>query len=187
MQEHYISITGGNDKGTFATSLGYYNEDGQIIGTGYKRFNGSVNGSYKVFPFLNVKAGATYTWASKPSLWISEDQMFYRTRSQRPTWNPYDEEGNPASGGGTSDGNPAYFRDKLTQHNGERRQSYNIGFDLDILPKKLVLSGNASLLHYDYQREKFNKSYKLQSSSTATNTRQAEAWIKRYNQKQINS
>ena len=62
MQEHYISITGGNDKGTFATSLGYYNEDGQIIGTGYKRFNGSVNGSYKVFPFLNVKAGATYTW-----------------------------------------------------------------------------------------------------------------------------
>lgn len=88
MQEHYISITGGNDKGTFATSLGYYNEDGQIIGTGYKRFNGSVNGSYKVFPFLNVKAGATYTWASKPSLWISEDQMFYRTRSQRPTWNP---------------------------------------------------------------------------------------------------
>ena len=23
MQEHYISITGGNDKGTFATSLGY--------------------------------------------------------------------------------------------------------------------------------------------------------------------
>lgn len=187
MQEHYISITGGNDKGTFATILGYYNEDGQIIGTGYKRFNGSVNGSYKVFPFLNVKAGATYTWASKPSLWISEDQMFYRTRSQRPTWNPYDEEGNPASGGGTSDGNPAYFRDKLTQHNGERRQSYNIGFDLDILPKKLVLSGNASLLHYDYQREKFNKSYKLQSSSTATNTRQAEAWIKRYNQMQFNS
>lgn len=61
MQDHYISITGGNDRGTFATSLGYYNEDGQIIGTGYKRFNGSVNGSYKVFPFLNVKAGATYT------------------------------------------------------------------------------------------------------------------------------
>ena len=53
--------------------------------------------------------------------------------------------------------------------------------------KKLVLSGNASLLHYDYQREKFNKSYKLQSSSTATNTRQAEAWIKRYNQMQFNS
>lgn len=75
MQEHYISITGGNDKGTFATSLGYYNEDGQIIGTGYKRFNGSVNGSYKVFPFLNVKAGATYTWASKPSLGLVKTKV----------------------------------------------------------------------------------------------------------------
>lgn len=187
MQDHYVSITGGNDKGTFATSLGYYNEDGQIIGTGYERFNGAVNGSYKIFPFLQVKAGATYSWASKPSLWISEDQMFYRTRSQRPTWNPYDEDGNPASGSGTSDGNPAYFRDKLTQKNGERRQSYNIGFDLDIIPKKMVLSGNASLLHYDYQREKFNKGYKLQSASTPTNTRQAEALIKRYNQVQLNS
>ena len=96
------------------------------------------------------------------------------------------KEGNPASGGGTSDGNPAYFRDKLTQHNGERRQSYNIDLILTF-SLKLVLSGNASLLHYDYQRKKFNKSYKLQSSSTATNTRQAEAWIKRYNQMQFNS
>jgi RNase adaptor protein for sRNA GlmZ degradation len=35
-------------------SMGYYNEDGQIKGTGYKRFNGSVNGTYKIFPFLNA-------------------------------------------------------------------------------------------------------------------------------------
>ncbi len=186
LQDHYLSITGGNDKGTYATSIGYYNEDGQVIGTGYKRFNGSLSGNYKVFPFLNVKGNATYTWATKPSLWIDEAQMFYRTRSQRPTWNPYDEDGNPASGGGTSDGNPAYYRERLTQHDGERRQSYNVGFDLDILPKKLILNGNASLLHYDYQREKFNKSYQPQTSSTPNTTRQAEAYIKRYNQMQFN-
>lgn len=187
LQEHNVNINGGNDKGTFSTSLGYYNENGMIIGTGYKRFNGSVNGSYKIFPFLNVRAGATYNWSTKPALWIGEDQMFYRTRSQRPTWNPWDKDGNPTSGGGTSDGNPAYFRDKLTQTDGKRRQTYNIGFDLDILPKELVLSGNASLLHYDYQREKFNKSYLLQSASTPTNTRQAEAYIQRYTQMQLNS
>ena len=55
-QDHYVNITGGNDKGTYMASMGYYNEDGQIKGTGYKRFNGSVSGTYKIFPFLNVKA-----------------------------------------------------------------------------------------------------------------------------------
>ena len=54
-QDHYVNITGGNDKGTFSASLGYYKEDGQIRGTGYERFNGALNGSYKVFPFLTVK------------------------------------------------------------------------------------------------------------------------------------
>lgn len=186
-QDHYLNITGGNEKGTFAASLGYYNEDGQINGTGYQRFNGSINGSYKVFPFLNVKAGTSYSWSRKPELWISEAQMFYRTRSARPTWNPYDEDGNPTSGIGTSDGNPAYYKDKLTNLNGTRRQTYNMGFDLDILPKQLVLTGNASLLHYDYQREKFNKEYLIQTATKPNSLREANAYYKKYNQVQLNS
>lgn len=186
-QDHYLSITGGNEKSTFAASLGYYNEDGQIIGTGYQRFNGSFNGTYKLFPFLTARAGVNYSWARKPELWISEAQMFYRTRAQRPNWNPYMEDGSPAAGGGTADGNPAYYRDKLTSLNGTRNQSYNIGFKADILPQKLVLSGDASLLHFDYQRERFNKQYQAQTSANPTQTRQAEAYIKRYNQMQINS
>lgn len=115
--------------------MGYYNEDGQIKGTGYKRFNGSVSGTYKIFPFLNVKAGATYTWSQQPSLWIGSYELFYRTRSQRPTWNPYNEDGSPASGWGTGDGNPEYYRDKLTSEDGTRKATYNFGFDLDIIPK----------------------------------------------------
>lgn len=71
-QDHYVSVAGGSDRGTFFTSLGYYDEDGMVRGTGYQRFNGSVNASYKVLPILNVKAGATYSWAKKPKLWIGE-------------------------------------------------------------------------------------------------------------------
>ena len=185
-QDHYVNITGGNDKGTYMASMGYYNEDGQIKGTGYKRFNGSVNGTYKIFPFLNVKAGATYTWSQQPSLWIGSYELFYRTRSQRPTWNPYNEDGTPASGWGTGDGNPEYYREKLTSENGTRKSTYNFGFDLDIIPKKLVFSGNSSLYHYDYQYETFNKSYQLQTSSTPNNTRDASAKIERYTQIQVN-
>lgn len=186
-QDHYLNITGGNDKATFVASLGYYKEDGMIKGTGYKRFNGSLNGSYQVFPFLKVKAGSSYSYSEKPSLWISEPQMFYRTRSARPTWNPVREDGSPSSGFGTPDGNPAYYRDKLLSENGTRRQSYNIGFAADILPKKLVLTGDASLLHYDYQQEDFDKMYQTQNSNNPNRTREAMAYIDRYTQIQLNS
>ena len=47
--------------------------------------------------------------------------------------------------------------------------TYNIGFTLDILPKQLVLNGNASLLNYDYQREKFNKAYRPDHYYTGNN------------------
>ena len=186
-QDHYLNITGGNDKSTFASSLGYYNEDGMIKGTGFKRFSGSFNGSYKIFPILNIKAGVSYVWSTRPELWIGTYEFFYRTRSQRPTWNPWMEDGTPASGGGTGDGNPAYYRDLLTQKNSTARATYNIGFTLDILPKELVLNGNASLLNYQYQREKFDKAYQTQTASTPNTTRNAEAWIQKYNQIQLNA
>lgn len=107
-QDHYLNITGGNDKSTFASSLGYYNEDGMIKGTGFQRFSGSFNASYKILPILNVKAGVSYVWSTRPELWIGSYEFFYRTRSQRPTWNPWNEDGTPAAGFGTGDGNPAY-------------------------------------------------------------------------------
>lgn len=185
-QDHYLNITGGNDKGTYTSSLGYYKEDGQIRGTGYKRFNGALNGSYKVFPFLTVNGGATYSWSTQPELWIGTYEMFYRTRSQRPTWNPWLPDGSPAAGVGKDDGNPDYYRTRLTSENSTRKSTYTTGFKLDILPRKLVLNGNASLYHYDYQREKFDKSYQTQTSSTPNNTRQAEAKIQKYTQIQLN-
>lgn len=185
-QDHYLNITGGNDKGTYSSSLGYYKEDGQIRGTGYKRFNGALNGSYKVFPFLTVNSGVTYSWSTQPELWIGTYEMFYRTRSQRPTWNPWLPDGSPASGVGRDDGNPDYYRTRLTSENSTRKATYNTGFKLDILPRKLVLNGNASLYHYDYQREKFDKSFQTQTSSTPNNTRQAEAKIQKYTQIQLN-
>ena len=184
-QDHYLSLSGGNDKGTFAASLGYYNEDGSVKGTGYKRFNGSFNGSYWILPFLNVKAGTTYSWSQQPSLWIGTYEFFYRTRSQRPTWNPWLEDGSPAAGWNTGDGNPNYYRDKLTSSNGTRKQTYNLGFDLSIIPKKLVFSANSSLYHYDYQNERFNKAYQTQTSSTMNRTREANAEINRFTQIQL--
>lgn len=188
-QDHYLSFTGGNDKSTFAASLGYYKEDGLVRGTAYERFSGMLNGSYKIFPFLTVNGGVTYTWSRSPELWgnTSNSQVFYRTLSQRPTWNPWNEDGSPASGIGSADGNPQYYLDKLTQTNGVRRNTYNMGFTADILPKKLILNGNASLYHIDDQKETFNKAYQYQTAANPNTVREASASYNKLNQQQLSA
>ncbi len=42
-QSHQLALSGGSDKTTFYTSLGYYNEDGITINTGIKKYNGRLN------------------------------------------------------------------------------------------------------------------------------------------------
>ncbi len=186
-QDHHVSFSGGSDKGTFNGSLGYYDEDGAVNGTGLQRFTGSLNASYKVLPILTVRMGATYSWQTKPSLWIGTDQMFYRVRSQRPTWNPWLEDGSPASGFGSADGNPLYWKDKYTRKNSTRLSTYSAGFTLDLIPKKLVLNGNASLYHNDYQYETFNKATQQQNQSSPNTVRAASAYYRKKNQQQVNA
>ena len=134
-QDHYMSFSGGNNMGSFVASLGYYNEDGVVRNTSYRRFTGNVKGDYQIKPWLKVRAGAQYTWYTKPDSYFgSWSSLFYRTRSQRPTWNPYLKDGSPAPGWSSSDGNYLYWNDKLTTSNGTRSETFNLGFDLTLIP-----------------------------------------------------
>ena len=186
LQEHYLNISGGNEHGTFLASAGYYNEEGMAVGTGFKRFTGNVSGSYQVLPFLKVRASANLMWSTKPSLWISEYNFFYRVRSQRPTWNPYLEDGSPASGFGMSDGNAEYWLDKYVAENSTQKTTFSAGFTADIIKDHLVLDANASLLNYQYQNEYFWKAYQQQNAGLNT-TRNAYDEIEKYNQIQTNA
>lgn len=185
LQEHYLSFSGGNENGTFMASTGYYDEEGMAKGTGYKRFTGNVSGSYQVLPFLKVKAAANLMWSTKPGLWTSEYNFFYRTRSQRPTWNPYMEDGSPASGFGSSDGNAEYWMDKYVAENSTQKTTFSGGFTADIIKDHLILDANASLLNYQYQNETFWKAYKQQNAGQ-NSTRSAYNEIEKYNQLQLN-
>lgn len=55
MQTHQISASAGNEKTTFYTSLGYYNEEGITVGTGIKKYNGRINVAHTD---NNLKIGA---------------------------------------------------------------------------------------------------------------------------------
>ena len=54
ISNYYISFDGGNEKSNYAISLGYFDQDGIIISSNYKRFTFRVNSSHKVTKYLKI-------------------------------------------------------------------------------------------------------------------------------------
>jgi TonB-linked SusC/RagA family outer membrane protein len=56
-----ISLTGGNDKTTFALSLGYMSESGTLLNDNLKRYNGRVNIDHKITKNLSTGINMQFT------------------------------------------------------------------------------------------------------------------------------
>lgn len=56
-----ISVTGGDDKTTFALSLGYMNENGTLLNDNLKRYNGRINIEHKISKNLTTGINLQYT------------------------------------------------------------------------------------------------------------------------------
>jgi len=52
-----LSVSSGNDKFRLFISGNYYDQDGVVKGTSYKRYNGRLNADYKILPNLTVGGG----------------------------------------------------------------------------------------------------------------------------------
>ena len=60
-QSHNITMNGGNKDTRYSVSGGYYNQQGIIINTGLKRFNGSISLDQNVNEHVKVGVSALYT------------------------------------------------------------------------------------------------------------------------------
>jgi len=54
IQDHQLSFSGGNDKTTYYASVGYFNQDGIVRETGFKRYSVSLNLNQKLNDWLDV-------------------------------------------------------------------------------------------------------------------------------------
>jgi TonB-dependent starch-binding outer membrane protein SusC len=57
-----LSLTGGNEKTTFAISLGYMNENGILLNDNLKRYNGRINLDHKITKNLSTGINLQYTF-----------------------------------------------------------------------------------------------------------------------------
>ncbi|SEP24536.1 TonB-dependent receptor [Mucilaginibacter sp. OK283] len=54
LQQHNVSLTGGNDNSHFFTSAGYFNQDGITVGTSFSRKNYRMNSDHNVNKFITI-------------------------------------------------------------------------------------------------------------------------------------
>jgi len=163
-QDHYVSVTGGNDRGKYFAAFDSYNEDGVIVGSNYKRYSADVNGSYKLKPNLEVSTGVTLSTASQIGVTGSEVNSLYRNLAIWPTFNPWLDEAKtlPNPGNGTNDGNPLYWLGRVDRNNETNRVIVNGSLKWDIIPGLYFkATGNAYLL------ERMNKSFQRSTQTYA--------------------
>ncbi len=123
------TFSGGNEKGTVYMSIGYLDQDGIVLGTSYKRWNASVNASYKVTDAIT--ANASFDYALRKNTGVHNvEQVLARGLLMPRTMRLYYEDGLPAPGEMSSS-----FRSRThqvyyqTRYNEVGRTNINLGFD----------------------------------------------------------
>lgn len=163
-QDHYISATGGNERGKYYSSFDYYKENGVIVGSSYKRFSGDVKGSYKIRPNVEVSSGVTASTSSQYGVNGSEVNNMYRNLALWPTFNPWIDSAHtrPNPGNGINDGNPLYWLQKHERQEEVNRITANASIKWDILPG-LYIKGTGSGYYFEDLEQSFWKAYKSYS------------------------
>lgn len=156
--DHYVNVVGGNDRGKYFASFDYFNEEGVIVGSDYKRYSGNINGSYKIKPNLEISTGATFSTATGFGLLGGDVNTLYRNVSVWPTMNPWLDSAKtkPNPGNGITDGNPLYWLDKNFRKNEVNRVTGNASLKYDIL-KDLYVKVSGNIYMFQAINESFTK------------------------------
>lgn len=110
MQSHQVSLTGGNDKTSYAMSAGWMQQDGTIIGSDFDRFNSRFNVDHNFTKWLKVGGSLAYTRTNeKITLNDGSDGVIMQAMTMMPSVPVYDFDGNwagPTTVNGSSSWNP---------------------------------------------------------------------------------
>jgi len=68
MQNHQVSLAGGTEKGQYNMSANYFDQQGTIIESYYRRYTVRANTSFNVRPWLRMGENLTYAWTKDQGL-----------------------------------------------------------------------------------------------------------------------
>lgn len=96
-QEYNFSMSGGNEKADYYTSVGYYDERGNVIGVDNNRFNVTLKTNYRINSRLKLGA-SVFANQRKQKSYMTDYNGFvnpvYYSRLANPYMQPFDADGN---------------------------------------------------------------------------------------------
>ena len=147
-QEYNLSLSGGSEKATYYTSVGYMKENGNIPNVSAERLNMVLKTSYKVNKLLKVGASA-FINRRKNSTYLSDNSSFtnpmYYARLANPYFRAFDDNGN-------------YLYDKDIQNDSSTDFGYNPFEERKNTQNETVINGVSSIFDAELR---FNDSFKF--------------------------
>ncbi|MFP3832863.1 SusC/RagA family TonB-linked outer membrane protein [Chryseobacterium sp. SIMBA_028] len=95
-KQYGVSISGGSDNSDYYFSLGYFDEEGTTIGTGFKRYNLTLKNNYKLSDKLNAGISIFGTQSERQSFMTDADAAaspINYSRNANPYMNPFNPDG----------------------------------------------------------------------------------------------
>lgn len=160
-QEYNVSLSGGNEKVTYYTSVGYFKENGNVKGVSMDRFNIVGKTSYKVNRML--KLGASLFANRRNNTTYMTDKYglinpLYYSRRANPYYQPFDADGNyvydyDIQRNTNTDLGFNIFEERANTSNEEIINSFSSIFDMELrFNDKLKLTSQ-----FGYQLDKTSK------------------------------
>ncbi|MBW3518109.1 SusC/RagA family TonB-linked outer membrane protein [Flavobacterium sp. NKUCC04_CG] len=87
-KQYGLSLSGGGDRSDYYFSLGYYDEEGATIGTGFERYNLTLKNNFQVSDKLKVGVGLFGTQVNKKS-YVSDTDAAINPSNYSRNVNPY--------------------------------------------------------------------------------------------------
>ena len=151
-QEYNVSLSGGSEKATYYSALGYYVEHGNVESVKNDRFNLTLKTDYRINSKLKVGA-SVFANRRKQRSYLTYNEGFtnpvYYSRIANPYMRPFDDEGN-------------YIYDTNVQH----RQGDDIVPDFNIFEERANTSNEntfTSLMSIFDAEFKWNEHFKVTS------------------------
>lgn len=182
-QDYNLSFTGGNEKGKYYSSIGYYDETGFPVNSYYNRLSFNLNGEYKIKSWLTASGFVNFSRANNhPNALNNDGNFFSVVRSGSPTFKGYNLDGTPIYAITNNQmANMSETMDKYYRRDTQFKTTVGTSLKIDLM-KGLYLKMNALWYLWQKETENFDKANYTSPGKMNTNRAAGATYARKLDQ-----
>ena len=154
-QNYYLGVDGGGERIRYSASLGYTDDQGVALSTGYNRINFKANIDVKVTKRLTAGFGVDFARTNTEE-YANQRNTISRALSNPPTMNAYYDDGTPVEGYNSTSQSPLFYNKYYDRNNQKNYASLIGNLKWEILDG-LSANVQGSFFHTDSKNTQFVK------------------------------